>query len=113
MTTLKRRTVGKELTTSSSDVYVCPQSFRSNIESILVSNGSDASVAVTLRWYNATEDTTYDILDEVVMLPRSVLQITDPLYFYQNDKMVGLADTNSAITVSVRVEETFINNNLI
>lgn len=113
MTTLKRRTVGKELTTSEEDVYVCPQSFRSNIESILVSNSSSSSVVVTLDWYNATEDTTYNVVPAVVMLPNSVLQITEAFYFYQNDKLTGLADSNNAVSVNIRAEETFINNNLI
>jgi hypothetical protein len=107
----KKRTVALALTTSSQDVYVVPAAFRADVSSIFVSNGSDLSVKVTLQWYSAINTTSYDIMDAVVLKPRSILQITNPLFLDKNDKITGFATVgSSAITVSVRAEENFANN---
>lgn len=107
----KKRTVGLTLTTSPQDVYVVPASFKADVSSILISNGSDVTVNVTLQWYSALNTTSYDIMDAVRMKPRSILQITAPFFLDKNDKITGFANVgSSAITVSVRTEETFANN---
>ena len=104
----KKRTVALTLTTSPQDVYVVPASFKADVNSILVSNGSDSTVNVTLQWYSDVNATSYDIMDAVRMKPRSILQITAPLYLDRDDKITGFANVGSnAITVSVRTEEYF------
>jgi len=43
------------------------------------------------------------------MTPNSILQITEyPLYLEKNDKIRGLASSNSSITVTVSAEERFV-----
>lgn len=107
----KKRTVALALTTSPQDVYVVPAAFRADVSSILVSNGSDSTINATLQWYSAANTTSYDIMDAVRMKPRSILQITNPLFLDKNDKITGFATVgSSAITVSVRAEENFANN---
>jgi hypothetical protein len=107
----KKRTVALALTTSAQDVYVVPAAFKSDVSSILVSNGSNSSVNVTLQWYSAANTTSYDIMDAVVMKPRSILQITNSLFLDKNDKITGFASVgSSAITVSIRAEENFANS---
>lgn len=104
----KKRTVALALTTSTQDVYVVPAAFKADVSSIFVSNGSDSTVSVTLQWYSAINTTSYDIMDAVVMKPRSILQITAPLFLDKNDKITGFATVgSSAITVSIKTEEYF------
>ena len=104
----KKRTVALALTTGAQDVYVVPASFKADVSSIFVSNGSDNTVSVTLQWYSDVATTSYDIMDAVVMKPRSILQITAPLYLDKNDKITGFANVgSSAITVSIKTEEYF------
>jgi hypothetical protein len=107
----KKRTVPQTLTTISQDVYVVPPTFRADINSIFVSNGSDSTVNVTLQWYRASDAASFDIMDAVQMKPRSILQITAPLYLDKNDKILGFANVGgNAITVSIRTEEFFASN---
>ncbi len=107
----KKRTVALTLTTSPQDVYVVPAAFKSDVSSILVSNGSDSTVNVTLQWYSAANTTSYDIMDAVRIKPRSILQITNSLFLDKNDKITGFASVgSSAITVSIRAEENFANS---
>jgi Flp pilus assembly CpaE family ATPase len=104
----KKRTVALALTTSPQDVYVVPASFKADVSSIFVSNGSDNTVNVTLQWYSAVDAVSYDIMDAVRMKPRSILQITAPLYLDKNDKITGFANVGSStITVSIKTEEYF------
>lgn len=106
----KKQTVALTLTTSPQDIYVVPPSFKSEVGSILVSNGSDVTVNVTIQWYRDVSAGLYDIMDAVRMKPRSILQITAPLYLDKNDKIVGFANVGSnAITVSVKTEEYYSN----
>jgi hypothetical protein len=107
----KKRTVAQTLTTSSQNIYVVPAAFKADVSSIFVSNGSDSTVNVTIQWYRASDMVSFDIMDAVRMEPRSILQITAPLFLESNDKIVGFANVgSSAITVSVRTEENFNNN---
>lgn len=103
----KKRTVALALTTSQQDIYVVPSAFKADVSSILVSNGSDVTINVTIQWYSAVDAMAYDIMDAVRMKPRSILQITAPLYLDKNDKIVGFANIGSSITVSVKTEEYF------
>ena len=104
----KKRTVALALTTSPQDVYVVPASFKADVSSIFVSNGSDNTVNVTLQWYSAVDAVSYDIMDAVRMKPRRILQITAPLYLDKNDKITGFANVgSSAITVSIKTEEYY------
>lgn len=104
----KKRTVALALTTSPQDIYVVPSAFKADVSSIFVSNGSDVTVNVTLQWYSDADTTSYDIMDAVRMKPRSILQITAPLYLDKNDKITGFANVGSnAITVSIKTEEYY------
>ena len=105
--TTKNRTVGKELTTSNSNVYVVPPRHLSSVYSIFITNTSSSATTVSLDWYDA-EAAVYYSLARLMTLPgNSALQITEALYLQPNDIIRGLAGANSAVTVSVKVEETY------
>jgi hypothetical protein len=103
----KNKTMAKVLTTSTADVYVVPAAFKSEVDSIVITNGSNAHVDVTLQWYEASTATTYDIADAVRMTPHSMLQLTDAFFFDKNDKVVGSASVSDVVTVNVRSREYF------
>jgi len=101
----KRRSVSKQLTTSTQDIYVAPPRFEADIVTIFISNISSASATITLQIYNAEGATTFVILQSVVIAANSILQISDPFYLLVNDKIQGLASVNSALNVTVTVNE--------
>lgn len=103
----KKRTVALVLTTSPQDIYVVPSAFKADVSSIFVSNGSDVTINVTIQWYSDVNATSYDIMDAVRMKPRSILQITAPLYLDKNDKIIGFANVGSSVTVSIKTEEYY------
>lgn len=104
----KRRTLALELTTANQDVYAVPARFTSDVNSIYINNASSSSVTFSLDWYQVST-TTYHTLAETVELPaNSLLQITDyPLFLNPGDKVRGLASANSAVNISISLEEYF------
>lgn len=103
----KNRTVSKELTTATADIYVVPAAFKANVSSIIIANKTNGSVRVTLNWREATTSTSYVVFGDVDMKANSTLQITQPLFLDKNDKITAVASVNNAVTVSVRTEEYF------
>jgi hypothetical protein len=110
-TTNKNRTVGLVLTTSNQDIYTVPTSFRSTVESVVISNTSSLPVTFSLDWYQVLSTTYYAIATNVRMEPNSVLQLTNAFYLAPRDKIRGLASAGSSITVSIRVSEDFVTVN--
>ena len=108
MSERKRRTLALELTTANQDVYTVPARFTSDVNSIYINNASSSLVTFSLDWYQAST-TTYHTLAEAVELPaNSLLQITDyPLFLNPGDKIRGLASANSAVNISISLEEYF------
>lgn len=103
----KNRTIGKELSTSNVDIYTVPARYTAMINSIVVSNASNSSVTFSLDWYDSSLGVYYTIAETTVLKPNSILQITDAFILQASDKFRGLASANSAVTVSVRVEEDY------
>lgn len=103
----KDRTVGKELTTTNSTVYQTPPFYTAMIDSIIVTNASSATQTYSLDWYDS-EATTYFTLAELTPLPpNGMVQITDCLFLKAGDLLRGLASTNSAVTIVIRMKEDY------
>lgn len=105
--TIKNRTVGLELTTSTQDIYLVPNNFKATVDSIVVANKSASFVKVTLDWYSALNTTSYVVFGDITLEPNSSMQITDPLYLEEGDKIRGVANLGSSIVVSVRTSEEY------
>jgi hypothetical protein len=104
----KKRTVGLELTTSNQDIYTVPSRFTTDITSISISNESGSSVTFTLDWYDLATTTYYTLAGVTSLAANSILQIKEyPLYLVGGDKIRGLASANSAINITVSLEEFF------
>jgi hypothetical protein len=101
----KKRTIAKELTTSMSDVYVVPPSFKADVSSIVVANNTTAPIRATIKWNDGV--VSYVLFGDVSVGPNTTIQMTQPLFLDKNQKIEAIASVGSAITVSVRVEEIF------
>jgi len=105
----KNRTVGLELTTGNSDIYTVPSNYEAEVYSIFISNASSSNVTFSLDWYDSQTTTFYTLAETVELLGNSMLQInSEPFWLYKGDKLRGLASAGSAVTVSVRVKESYI-----
>jgi hypothetical protein len=105
--TTKNRTLSLQLTASNQDIYVVPVSFKASVGSIIITSISGSSCTFSLDWYKLSNTTYYPIATTMVMMPYSVLQITDALYLEAGDKLRGLASATSSIVITVKTSEQF------
>jgi hypothetical protein len=110
--TTKNRTVGVTLTTSNQDVYTVPPTFKSDVESIYITNVTTSYVTFSLDWYDSAASAYHTIAETVRLEPNSLLQITRAFYLLQGDKIRGLCSVNNSVEVSVKVSEQFTLSNL-
>lgn len=110
--TTKNRTVGVTLTTSNQDVYTVPPTFKSDVESIYITNVTTSAVTFSLDWYDSAASAYHTIAETVRLEPNSLLQITRAFYLLQGDKIRGLCSVNDSVEVSVKVSEQFALSNL-
>ena len=104
----KNRTVGLELTTSNQDIYTVPSNYEAEIDGILINNASASKVTFSLDWYDA-QTTTFFTLTEALSIPaNSVLLLESRLWLFKGDKLRGLASATSSITVTFRVDESYL-----
>ena len=108
----KNRTVALELTTSNQDVYTAPPSFKATVDSILITNSSNAPATVTMEWWNKTLNTYTKLLGGTPIQACGIIQITDSMAIDQGDLVRALASANSAITVTIRATETYTTSTL-
>lgn len=104
---VKNRALAKELTTSNQDIYTAPGHFVAKVYSIIIANTASTTETFTLEWYDSASTTFFPIGGTVEMKKNSIIQIDDVMYLQSDDKIRGLASSNSAITVTVSVEESF------
>jgi hypothetical protein len=107
MPSVRSKTLGKVLTTSSQDIYTVPNSFTSIIDSIIISNITSSSVTFILQWYSLTDTVTYSMFYNSILPANTTIQITDPLILQAGDKLRGLASANSSVNITIRVEEEY------
>ena len=105
----KNRTVALELTTSNQDIYTVPANYEAEIDNIFISNSSSSNVTFSLDWYDSQSTTFYTMAETVELLGNSMLQINDdPLWLFKGDKLRGLASTGSAVTITVKLRESYL-----
>lgn len=107
MSSLRDRTLGKVLTTSSQDIYSIPNSFISHMDSIIINNNTSNAATFTLQWFSATDSVTYNIFYNSPLPANTTIQITDPLILQAGDKLKGYASVNSVVNITLRVQEEY------
>ena len=104
----KNRTVGKLLTTANADIYTVPDNHESGIDSIHICNESGSSATVSLDWYDSQTTTFFTLTEALSLAANSVLLLESKLWLFKGDKLRGLASGNNAITVTFRVDESYL-----
>jgi hypothetical protein len=107
MPSVRARTLGNVLTTSSQDVYTVPNNFVSTIDSIIISNITSSSVTFTLQWYSLTDAVAYSMFYNSVLPANTTIQITDLLILQAGDKLRGLSSASSSVNITLRVQEEY------
>jgi hypothetical protein len=105
----KNKTTSVALTTTPTDVYVSPTSFKAEVKSIFITNTSSGDVLTTVDRYDDIDATSYDFIS-VDIPARSFLQITDAMFLNKNDKLTAYAASNGAVTIHISVIEYFTTN---
>lgn len=103
----KDRTVGKELTTTNSNIYQTPRFYTAMIDSIIITNSSSSTQTFSLDWYDSESSTYFTLAELTPIIANGMIQITDCLFLKAEDVLRGLASVNSAITVVVRMKEDY------
>lgn len=103
----KNRTISVELTTANQDLYTVPNNYEAYIVSIVFSNATSTEKKFSLDWYRAETATWYTIAEQTPILGYGVVQFENTLWLKKSDKLRGLADANSSITITLHLKEFF------
>ncbi len=105
----KNRTISLELGTSNSDIYLVPEkNYQSDVVSILVSNAVSADRKFSLDWYSAERATWYTIAESTPIIGNGIVQLENTIWLRRGDKLRGLADAASSVTITIQVHEHFV-----
>lgn len=103
------KTVGTNLTaTVETTVYTCPNNFTAKVDLIFVTNNTNSNKTITIKWYDYTTDTNYNIAPAYSISAYNFLKLSDGyLVMNSNDQLKFTSDTGSDMTAIVSVEEYF------
>lgn len=104
----KNRTISKELTASNADLYIVPANYEANITSVVISNAVSAERKFSLDWYSAEEGVWYTLAESTPIVGNGVVQFENTLWLRKGDKLRGLANVTSSVTITIKVQEYFI-----
>lgn len=103
----KNRTISKVLTTSNADLYVVPERWNAEVFSIFITNTTTASRKISLEWYDSVNSTWSYLMKDMPLVSNGIIQIEESIYLVATDKIRGLADANTSVTVTFKVLEDF------
>lgn len=108
MQTPKNRTISKDLTASNADLYTVPANYEANITSVVISNVVSAERKFSFDWYSAEEGVWYTLAESTPIVGNGVVQFENTLWLRKGDKLRGLANVTSSVTITIKVQEYFI-----
>lgn len=90
------------------NLYTCPVRCFAKVVLLRVTNSDTATNGVIVRWYDSSEDTSYDLLDATVAVGGSH-DIIENTYFLMEsgDRLDITISTDGDVTVVATVEEIF------
>lgn len=103
----KNRTISKALTTSNTDLYVVPDRWNGEVFSILITNTTNSPRKISMEWYDSVNGVWSYLMKDMPLVPNGIIQIEESMYLVATDKIRGLADVNSSVTVTLKVLEDF------
>jgi len=103
------KSIGANLTPEvEQDVYICPNNFTAKIDLVFVTNNANSNKTITIKWYDYTTNTDYNIAPAYVISAYSFLKLSDGyLIMNSGDKLKFTAASSSDMSAIVSVEEYF------
>ena len=100
-----KRSVGKTLTTSLTDVYEVPANKRAEWILVYITNTAGSNETVDLVYYDASETASLSVLDDYTISSKSFFQIggqyNEFIMMEAGDKIRASATSSATILVSV------------
>lgn len=106
------RSVALVLTTTPSVVYTAPASFVTEVESILVTNTTNANADVTIEWYDPSSASWSALIYLRPIAGYGFLQLQNSLFLSRSGAIRASVGTHAAVTISLKLKEYFIQNNV-
>ena len=103
----KNRTISKVLTTSNTDLYVVPDRWNCEVFSMFITNTTNTPRKISMEWYDSVNGTWEYLMKDMPLVPNGIIQIEESIYLVATDKIRGLADANTSVTVTFKVLEDF------
>jgi hypothetical protein len=103
----KNRTISTVLSTVNQDIYVVPARWNAEVFSIFITNTTNSPKKISMEWYDSLNGVWSYLMKDMPLVPNGIIQIEESIYLVATDKIRGLADVNSSITVTFKVLEDF------
>lgn len=103
----KNRTISKVLTTSNADLYVVPDRWNGEVFSIFITNTTSSPKTISMEWYDSVNGVWSYLMKDMPLVPNGIIQIEESMYLVATDKIRGLANANTSVTVTFKVLEDF------
>ena len=103
------KSVGANLTSEvEQTVYECPNNYTARVTLVFVTNNANSNKSITIKWYDHTNDTDYNIAPAYVISAYNFLKLSDGyLIMNSQDKLKFTSDSDSDMSAIVTVEEYF------
>jgi hypothetical protein len=103
----KNRTISTVLTTSNQDIYTVPDRWNAEVFSIFITNTTTSPRTISMEWYDSVNSTWSYLMKDMPLVPNGIIQIEESIYLVATDKIRGLSNVNSSVTVTFKVLEDF------
>jgi len=105
---IRSRSKAASLTTVNTIYYTCPVGFSTQVNRIILSNGSNSNKTTTLQWYHKEDDTTHPIINAVVQIGNSVINYDFDLHMGAGDRIEASTEENSTVSLLISYHEEYI-----
>ena len=105
---IRSRSKAASLTTVNTIYYTCPVGYSTQVNRIVLSNGSNSNKTTTLKWYHKEEDTTHLIINAVVQAGNSVINYAFDLHMGAGDRLEASTETDATVTLLFSYHEEYI-----
>ena len=105
---VRSRSEAASLTTVNTVYYTCPVGYSTQVNRIILSNGSNSNKTTTLKWYHKEDNTTYPIINAVVQIGNSVINYDFDLHMGAEDRLEASTETNATVTLLFSYHEEYV-----
>jgi hypothetical protein len=105
---VRKRSTAATLTTVSIVYYTCPVGYNTQINRIILSNGSNSNQNATLSWYNKEDNTTYTIINAINLAGNSATNFDFDLHMGSEDRLEAFTAAGTSVTVLFSYDEEYV-----